>query len=120
MKLIEKAISLWNTTLISLHLEGMIKIPGVKKIRRGIIQGDGLSLLLFCLALDSQSNLINEQEHGYILTSSKIMSKETAKVTHPLHMDDLHQTLHTERQKISRSTEISETVLQHANGIWPR
>ena len=64
IKLIEKAMELWNTTLILQHSEGKIEIPGVK-IRRGIFQGDSLLCLLFCLGLDPLSNLINEQGHGY-------------------------------------------------------
>ena len=62
--LIEKAMTLWNTTLILRYLEGKIELPGVK-IRRGILQGDSLFSLLFCLALDPLSNLINEQGHRY-------------------------------------------------------
>ena len=49
INLIEKAMDLWNTTLILQHSEGKIEIPGVK-IRRGIFQGDNISPL-FCLAL---------------------------------------------------------------------
>ena len=45
--------------------------------------------LLFCLALDPLGNLINEGAHRYTLTTKKITSKETRKVTHLLHMDDL-------------------------------
>ena len=81
IKLIEKAMELWNTALILQHSEGNIKIPDVK-IWCGILQGDGLSPLLFCLALDPLSNLINKQRHGYTPTTNLRKSNETGKVTH--------------------------------------
>ena len=59
IKLFEKAMELRNTTLVLQHLEGKIEMPKVN-IRRGIFQGDGLSPLLFCLALDPLSKLFNE------------------------------------------------------------
>ena len=77
--LIDKAMILWNTTLIRPYVEGKIEIPGVK-IRQGILQGDSLPPLLFCLALGILSNLINEQGHGYNLTCNRKMTKETRKV----------------------------------------
>ena len=64
INLIEKAMELWNTTLILQHSEGKIEILGVK-IHRAIIHAIGLSPLLFCLALDPLSNLIYEQGRGY-------------------------------------------------------
>ena len=70
------------------YLKGKFEIPGVK-IQRGILQGDNLSPLRFCLALNPPSNLINEQGHGYNLTCNRKMTKETRKATHLLYMDDL-------------------------------
>ena len=86
--LMEKAMTLWNTTLIQPNLEGKIEIPGVK-IRHGIFQGDSLSLLLFCFAVDPLNNLINDQGHGYNLTCNRKISKETRNVTRRLCVDDL-------------------------------
>ena len=88
IKLREKAMELWNTALILQYSEGKIKIPGVK-MDCGIFQGDSLSPLRLYLALDPPSKLIREQGHGYTETSNQRTSKETGKVAHLLHVDDL-------------------------------
>ena len=86
--LIERAMMLWNTTLILPYLEGKIEIPGVK-IRHGILQGDSLSPFLFCLSVDPLSNLINEQGHGYSLTCNINEQINNKGDKHLLFMDDL-------------------------------
>ena len=88
VKLIEKAMELWNTTLILQHSEGNIEIPDIKTWH-GIFQGDSLYPLLFCLALDPLSNFINEQGHRYNLICNRKTTKETRKATHLLYMDYL-------------------------------
>ena len=56
-------------------------------INRGIFQGDSLSPLLFCLAVDPLSKLLNEMEKGYSLKGR--MKNPDYTVNHLLYMDDL-------------------------------
>ena len=66
---------------MSLYCEsGVIKVEGIA-IKRGIFQGDGLSPLLFILAINPLSLLINRRCQGYNL--------DGIHVGHVLYMDDL-------------------------------
>lgn len=56
------------------------------KINRGIFQGDSLSALWFCIALNPLSNSLNDSNYGYNLKNEV---KPNQKVTHLLYMDDL-------------------------------
>ena len=79
----------WTTDITLYHNKGEIKIPEVK-IKRGIFQGDSLSPLLFCLAIDPLSKLLKSEGIGYSLSKSR--KKEEAMkdiVSHLLFMDDL-------------------------------
>ena len=77
----------WITTLTLNHEMGQIVIPDIN-IRKGIFQGDSLSPLLFCLALDPLSKLLNKQTMGYNLGTER--RKDPGKrVNHLLFMDDL-------------------------------
>lgn len=58
---------------------------GHVSISRGIFQGDSLSPLWFCLALNPLSHLLNSTMYGYRLD---IQDKET-KINHLLFMDDI-------------------------------
>ena len=50
----------WETDITLTHNGGAIKVPNVK-IKRGIFQGDSLSPLLFCLAIDPLSKLLKSE-----------------------------------------------------------
>lgn len=77
----------WNTTINLSHANGQITIPNVK-IQRGIFQGDSLSPLLFCLALDPLSKLLKQHNIGYDLSRGRT-KKNNKKINHLLFMDDL-------------------------------
>ena len=66
--------------------KGEIKIPSVN-IKRGIFQGDSLSPLLFILALDPLSRLLNNMNTGYNIY--KRNDRRRYLVNHLLYMDDL-------------------------------
>ncbi|XP_044764376.1 uncharacterized protein LOC123320944 [Coccinella septempunctata] len=51
---------------------------------RGIFQGDKLSALWFCLALNFMSKLLNEGNYGYVIDKIK-----NIRITHQLYVDDL-------------------------------
>lgn len=56
------------------------------KIRKGIFQGDCLSALWFCMALNPLSNILRKTKIGFNLRSE---SKSVHKINHLIYMDDL-------------------------------
>ena len=77
---IRKSMNNWKTTLNLYHVNGILKSRPLT-IRRGIFQGDSLSLLLFCVALAPLSNLLNSSNYGYNVRHGKL--------NHFFYMDDL-------------------------------
>lgn len=76
-------MSNWRTTI---HLTaGNMKTEPIM-ISRGIFQGDSLSALWFCLAINPLSNLLNKTKYGFEL---KAPDGTRLKITHQLYMDDL-------------------------------
>ena len=66
----------WNTELTSCGAS-----VGTVKVRRGIFQGDGLSLLIFVICMIPLSKVLRKAKAGYCLGDVKI--------NHLLYMDDL-------------------------------
>jgi len=77
---------MWNVDMILPHQNGEILIEGVK-IRRGIFQGDAMSPLLFVLAMNPLSQMIEDLGNGYRLNS--IREKKPVKICHLVYMDDI-------------------------------
>ena len=87
----------WTMDITLRHTEGEITIPDVK-VKRGIFQGDSLSPLLFCIAIDPLSKLIKKENIGYSLGKSrKKEDKIKDQISHLLFMDDLK--LYSEEEK---------------------
>ena len=59
------------------------------QIRRGIFQGDSLSPLLFCMALNPLSKELNSTSYGYRMTTGHGETAKRQLISHLLHMDDL-------------------------------
>ena len=59
------------------------------QIRRGICQGDSLSPLLFCMALNPLSNELNRTGYGYRMTTGNGETAKRQLISHLLYMDDL-------------------------------
>ena len=78
----------WRTSITLNHANGEITIPDVK-IQRGIFQGDSLSPLLFCLAIDPLSKVLKQQNIGYDLGQVRGRNKKKEVINHLLFMDDL-------------------------------
>lgn len=74
----------WRTTLFLTDGERVLKSRAVY-IRRGIFQGDSLSPLWFCLALNPLSRALNSTSWGYQIH----YGVERQIVTHSFYMDDL-------------------------------
>ena len=74
---IHQSMKLWKTTLTH-DKEEIADI----QIRRGIFQGDALSPLLFCLALNPLSHILRKEGKEYTMKSGE-------KINHLLYMDDL-------------------------------
>ncbi|CAK1584730.1 unnamed protein product [Parnassius mnemosyne] len=72
----------WKTTLKTIGTS-CIETPEIP-IRRGIFQGDALSPLWFCLALNPLSQMLNKTNHGY----SIINPHKHTTLTHLMYMDD--------------------------------
>ncbi|CAH2092509.1 unnamed protein product [Euphydryas editha] len=80
-------------------------------IKRGIFQGDSLSPLWFCLALNPLSNKLNTSGIGYILKykNSTDLSSGKYYINHLLYMDDIK--LYAQNQEdINKLAEITENV----------
>ncbi|XP_044757776.1 uncharacterized protein LOC123315935 [Coccinella septempunctata] len=107
INLLKHLMSEWRTSLILRTGATIIKTADIA-IRRGLFQGDTLSPLWFCLALNPLSMLINKQKYGYILDKNR-----KVKITHQLFIDDLKLYASNEEQ-LEKMLEIvatfSETI----------
>lgn len=74
----------WKTRLILNTEPTSIQTDDIS-IRRGIFQGDSLSALWFCLALNPLSFILNNTTYGYTIR----IHNEQRLFTHLLYMDDL-------------------------------
>ncbi|XP_044751668.1 uncharacterized protein LOC123311664 [Coccinella septempunctata] len=83
INLLEYLMKTWRTHLSFGNKQENIKTAEIK-IKRGIFQGDKLSALWFCLALNFLSKLLNEGNYGYAIDKIK-----NIRITHQLYVDDL-------------------------------
>ena len=78
----------WTMNITLRNTEGEIHLPDVK-VKRGIFQGDSLSPLLFCIAIDPLSKLIKKERIRYSISKSrKKEDKMKSLISHLLFMDD--------------------------------
>jgi hypothetical protein len=94
----------WRTEIRLQTGESTIKTKEIK-INRGIFQGDSLSALWFCIALNPLSNILNQSKYGY-----QIDKQHSNKVTlnHLLYVDDI-KLFASNNQQISSLLQITET-----------
>lgn len=76
------AMAKWNTQLLLNTPKKQIDAGGIE-IKRGIFQGDSLSPIWFCLALQPLTTILNNQKKGYELKSNG------TQLSHLWYMDDL-------------------------------
>lgn len=95
----------WKTTLLIETKNGTNKTREIA-IKCGIFQGDTLSPLWFCLALNILSKILNKSRYGYVLNKTRKL-----KVNHQLYMDDLKLFAATEAE-LRRLLEIVSSFSQ--------
>ncbi|CAD7002869.1 unnamed protein product [Ceratitis capitata] len=93
-ELLCKTMSSWEVTLNLSHKNGLIKTAPIP-IKRGIFQGDALSPLWFCLALNPLSSILNETNYGFNIKGSRASQH---KLSHLLYIDDIKLYASSERQ----------------------
>lgn len=81
--MLEHLMQTWRTKLPVKSPKGEYKTAEIK-IKRGIFQGDTLSPLWFCLALNPLSQMLNNNSYGYIINKER-----NVRISHRLYMDDL-------------------------------
>lgn len=89
------------TTRLRLTTQHKVIDTNAIKINRGIFQGDSLSPLWFCLALNPLSNMLNSTETGYTLKyadENDDSEVHTSVLSHLLYMDDIKLYAETEHQ----------------------
>jgi hypothetical protein len=92
---LEQAMSTWRTRV-------QLQTPSEKKtetnliqIRKGIFQGDSLSPLWFCLAMNPLSRRLDSTKYGFSIRNN---NREAVRVGHLLYMDDLKLITGTKNQ----------------------
>ena len=82
---ITNSMTNWKTKLILTHDKGTITTDEIH-FKRGIFQGDSMSPLLFVLAINPLSSLINRLQNGYKINPR---DKQAPRISHLFYMDDL-------------------------------
>lgn len=83
INVLKSLMQTWRTSL-TVHLPSSRYTTDAVHIRRGIFQGDSLSPLWFCMAVNPLSQMLESSDYGYIIRKSP-----TLKLSHLLYMDDL-------------------------------
>ncbi|XP_044755032.1 uncharacterized protein LOC123313986 [Coccinella septempunctata] len=73
----------WRTSLFVRSGDVLVEAEQIK-INRGIFQGDTLSPIWFCLALNPLSIILNNTNYGYVINKNRQVT-----ISHRLYMDDL-------------------------------
>ncbi|XP_045463804.1 uncharacterized protein LOC123673362 [Harmonia axyridis] len=105
INLLEHLMSARCTTLL-IDNRGESSMSKEIAIKCGIFQGDTLSPLWFCLALNLLSKLLNKSKYGYIINKTR-----NCKINHQLYMDDL-KLFAANREEMRRLLEIVSSFSQ--------
>lgn len=98
---LETIMQKWSTIIQVRTSTATYQTPSIC-IRRGIFQGDSLSSLWFCLALNPMSTLLNKSPTGFNIRDSR---RNLYNMSHLLYMDDV-KLYATNRQKLTQLLEI--------------
>lgn len=80
---LEGLMKTWKTSL-QIRAGDLLETSDEIRIQRGIFQGDSLSPVWFCLALNPLSMLLNNTKYGYVIDK-----QQNIRTNHNLYMDDL-------------------------------
>lgn len=94
IKFLAQTMKNWKTRLQINTTQGVFTTEQIH-IRRGIFQGDSLSPLWFCLALNPLSKILNNTAYGFILNKK---TPQAYCINHLLYMDDIKYYAATELQ----------------------
>lgn len=83
INLLQFLMRTWRTSLL-VHNRDEIKKSGSININRGVFQGDTLSVVWFCMAINPLSMLLRSTDYGYIIDKARLI-----KINHSLYIDDL-------------------------------
>lgn len=112
IQLLQHMMAKWQTKLTMSNKNETTEIGNVQ-IQRGIFQGDSLSALWFCLAINPLSAILNKDKRGYNIGAKP----ET--ITHLLYMDDLkiYATNRNDLQKLLKSIEMFSNDIRMEMGM---
>ncbi|XP_045466648.1 uncharacterized protein LOC123675343 [Harmonia axyridis] len=83
IELLRNLMKTWRTSL-NVNVGGSVTESPIIKIRRGIFQGDTLSPIWFCLALNPLSIILKNTKYGYVVNKNRYIA-----ISHRMFMDDL-------------------------------
>jgi hypothetical protein len=100
---LQQLMKKWTTTLQVKAKNNQITSDSIH-IQRGIYQGDSLSPLWFCLALNPLCYLLNRTNYGFGINSN---NQETQRLNHLLYVDDikLYAATNNELQELLQLTQ---------------
>ena len=105
----------WTTTL-QVKVKNHRIMSDLIRIQQGIYQGDSLSPLWFCLALNPLSYLLNKTNYGFAIHSG---NQEVQRLNHLLYMDDikLYAATNNQLQELLRLTHTFSRDIKMVFGI---
>jgi hypothetical protein len=112
---LQQLMTKWTTTLQGKEKNNQLTSDPIH-IQRGIYQGDSLSPLWFCLALNPLSYLLNGTNYGFGINSN---NQKTQRLNHLLYMDDikLHPATNNQLQELLQLTQAFSRDIRMTFGI---
>ncbi|XP_030765588.1 uncharacterized protein LOC115889668 [Sitophilus oryzae] len=104
INMLQHLMSTWNTVLEINQNQGIV-ISQPISVQRGIFQGDSLSPLWFCLALNPLSSILNKTGYGFHIKYDKTQHHV---ISHLMYMDDIKLFAGNEKQ-LQHLLEITKT-----------
>ena len=104
IKFLKHTMSTWKTTAnVQVDKKSITTKP--IQIKRGIFQGDSLSPLWFCLALNPLSKMLNSTGYGFNVKNG---SKAQYRLSHLMYVDDI-KLYASDKKKLNILTQLTET-----------